>query len=166
MNSSLFYILLAIVVLAIVASFVANKKQTKPTTLAWLSYAFIFAGILFGAVQSVGYILMAVGGVLAIIDIFKNQPQKNWKKILLMAGVAFVLAVAIGWLVQYFYQNNLRNKNLQLNSVACTQEAKICPDGTAVGRSGPNCEFAACPTNAAEAPAGSPPATATTSLNF
>lgn len=27
----------------------------------------------------------------------------------------------------------------------CTMEAKICPDGTAVGRSGPNCEFAACP---------------------
>lgn len=24
-------------------------------------------------------------------------------------------------------------------------EAKICPDGTAVGRTGPNCEFAACP---------------------
>lgn len=28
---------------------------------------------------------------------------------------------------------------------ACTQEAKICPDGSAVGRTGPNCEFAACP---------------------
>ncbi len=29
--------------------------------------------------------------------------------------------------------------------VACTQEAKICPDGTTVGRSGPQCEFSACP---------------------
>ena len=29
---------------------------------------------------------------------------------------------------------------------ACTLEAKICPDGTAVGRVGPNCEFAPCPT--------------------
>jgi len=28
---------------------------------------------------------------------------------------------------------------------ACTMEAKICPDGTAVGRTGPNCEFAPCP---------------------
>ncbi len=28
---------------------------------------------------------------------------------------------------------------------ACTTEAKICPDGSAVGRTGPNCEFAACP---------------------
>ena len=29
---------------------------------------------------------------------------------------------------------------------ACTQEAKLCPDGTYVGRTGPNCEFAECPT--------------------
>ena len=28
---------------------------------------------------------------------------------------------------------------------ACTADAKICPDGSAVGRTGPNCEFAACP---------------------
>ena len=29
--------------------------------------------------------------------------------------------------------------------MACTQEAKQCPDGSYVGRTGPNCEFAACP---------------------
>jgi hypothetical protein len=30
--------------------------------------------------------------------------------------------------------------------VACTMEAKLCPDGiTSVGRVGPNCEFADCP---------------------
>jgi hypothetical protein len=29
--------------------------------------------------------------------------------------------------------------------VACTQEAKQCPDGSYVGRSGPSCQFAACP---------------------
>lgn len=28
---------------------------------------------------------------------------------------------------------------------ACTMDAKICPDGSSVGRTGPNCEFAACP---------------------
>jgi len=28
---------------------------------------------------------------------------------------------------------------------ACTMEAKLCPDGSAVGRTGPNCEFAECP---------------------
>jgi murein DD-endopeptidase MepM/ murein hydrolase activator NlpD len=28
---------------------------------------------------------------------------------------------------------------------ACTMEAKLCPNGTSVGRRGPNCEFAPCP---------------------
>jgi hypothetical protein len=27
----------------------------------------------------------------------------------------------------------------------CTMEAKLCPDGSSVGRSGPDCQFAACP---------------------
>ena len=31
--------------------------------------------------------------------------------------------------------------------VACTMEAKMCPDGSAVGRTGPNCEFEACPSS-------------------
>ncbi len=31
------------------------------------------------------------------------------------------------------------------DNVFCTMEAKLCSDGSAVGRSGPRCEFAACP---------------------
>ena len=30
---------------------------------------------------------------------------------------------------------------------ACTQDAKLCPDGSYVGRTGPNCEFTACPSS-------------------
>lgn len=29
--------------------------------------------------------------------------------------------------------------------VACTMEAKLCPDGSYVGRTGLNCEFTPCP---------------------
>ena len=29
--------------------------------------------------------------------------------------------------------------------VFCTADAKMCPDGSFVGRTGPNCEFAPCP---------------------
>lgn len=32
------------------------------------------------------------------------------------------------------------------NQVACTMEAKICPDGSYVSRTGPKCEFTPCPT--------------------
>ena len=37
---------------------------------------------------------------------------------------------------------------------ACTEEAKICPDGSAVGRVPPNCEFAPCPSESCKCPRG------------
>lgn len=54
-------------------------------------------------------------------------------------GVAAALAV-VGVLVI-----NTINRGSGPIVQACTMEAKICPDGSAVGRTGPNCEFAACP---------------------
>jgi len=43
---------------------------------------------------------------------------------------------------------------------ACTMEAKLCPDGSSVGRTGPRCEFAVCPetTNPAPLPKPAPAA--------
>ncbi len=38
-----------------------------------------------------------------------------------------------------------QNKNEAPTEIACTMDAMICPDGTAVGRTGPNCSFAPCP---------------------
>lgn len=38
-----------------------------------------------------------------------------------------------------------RESPLEIDSVYCTQEAMLCPDGSYVGRTGPNCEFAICP---------------------
>lgn len=37
--------------------------------------------------------------------------------------------------------------------VFCTQDAKICPDGSSVGRVAPDCEFSPCSTNASTMPA-------------
>lgn len=53
--------------------------------------------------------------------------------------IIFSIAVVITIGVSFF----LRNKAAR--PIACTMEAKLCPDGTAVGRIGPRCEFAACP---------------------
>jgi hypothetical protein len=45
-----------------------------------------------------------------------------------------------------------KNKNIvqaprpESDQVVCTMDAKICPDGSGVGRVGPKCEFAPCPT--------------------
>jgi hypothetical protein len=54
----------------------------------------------------------------------------------LILGVLLLLTVFIVWSAL---------KEESPNTVACTMEAMICPDGTAVGRTGPNCEFAPCP---------------------
>lgn len=37
----------------------------------------------------------------------------------------------------------------EAEEVSCTQEAMLCPDGSAVGRVGPSCDFAPCPTPSA-----------------
>ena len=38
----------------------------------------------------------------------------------------------------------------EIEPVACTMDAKLCPDGSYVGRVAPDCEFEACPTYADE----------------
>ena len=35
--------------------------------------------------------------------------------------------------------------NVKNKPIVCTQDAKLCPDGSSVGRIPPNCEFAECP---------------------
>lgn len=50
-----------------------------------------------------------------------------------------------------FYLGKTSNKqNPQVSpsppQSVCTQETKLCPDGSSVSRTAPNCEFAACPT--------------------
>lgn len=60
------------------------------------------------------------------------------KNYIIIGGVVVLAVVAALWAV------NVRTVNAP-SPVACTQEAKICPDGSSVGRIGPNCEFAQCP---------------------
>ncbi len=64
--------------------------------------------------------------------------QKAFLPIIIVLIVAGLLAVVVGGI--WYWQ-----KSKAPAQQACTQEAKICPDGTGVGRTGPNCEFAACP---------------------
>lgn len=62
----------------------------------------------------------------------------NYKAVLL------ILIILIGTAgVFYFY---LSKTTEPVSTVVCTQEVKICPDGSSVGRTGPTCEFTACPT--------------------
>jgi len=57
-------------------------------------------------------------------------------------AVAIVLLILIGGIVWFVWPKHPSGSD---NDVACTQEAKLCPDGSYVDRTGPDCEFAACP---------------------
>jgi hypothetical protein len=61
----------------------------------------------------------------------------------LIIGVVLIVLIGIG---AFVYRNAMESPVTQAppEGKACTLEAKVCPDGTSVGRTGPNCEFAAC----------------------
>jgi len=72
MNLSQAYIAIAIIILAII--FVKNKKSSQNLSpLAGLAFGFILAGIIFVDDRLVGYSLMGIGVIIAIIDIIKTK---------------------------------------------------------------------------------------------
>lgn len=80
-------------------------------------------------------------------------PQKN---ILVWLVVIFIVAVA-ALAAGYLFGSNRKLAEMPQRpptevippgnegAVACTMDAKLCPDGSSVGRVAPNCEFALCP---------------------
>jgi len=58
----------------------------------------------------------------------------------IVVGLALLALVWIGW-TQF---QSLRELPDEREAVFCTADAMQCPDGTWVGRTGPNCQFI-CP---------------------
>ena len=61
----------------------------------------------------------------------------------------FIVLILVLGICGFLYRNTLEapSRNTAATTTVgntCTLEAKICPDGTSVGRTGPNCSFAAC----------------------
>ena len=74
MNTSVAYIAVSIAALAIITILVffvsKGKRENRLTPLAGLAFGFVLAGIIFGDDRLIGYSLLGVGVVLAIVDIF------------------------------------------------------------------------------------------------
>ncbi len=68
-----------------------------------------------------------------------TKDKKKMHRLFLYVG-ALILFIILAVLI--FTQNK---KNQDTKIVACTQEAKLCPDGSSVYRFGPQCNFADCP---------------------
>lgn len=58
----------------------------------------------------------------------------------LFFGIVLILLIGFGG---FFYRNVAEHTGAPVSAV-CTEEAKICPDGSTVGRTGSSCDFAPC----------------------
>jgi uncharacterized repeat protein (TIGR01451 family) len=80
----------------------------------------------------------------------KNLPKGKVATIIIVLATIILAGVAIFTAIRLYQLRQTSISPAAPSSqpkaqVACTQEAKLCLDGTSVGRTGPNCEFAACP---------------------
>lgn len=71
-------------------------------------------------------------------------------------AVVAVLACMAMLVAAYIFLAGPENAQAPSGPVTCTLEARQCPDGTYVGRSGSRCEFAPCPRESAQVPAPRP----------
>lgn len=81
-----------------------------------------------------------------------NQPKPRNTKLIIIAFFIVLVLLVLGLAGAFALGKNSQTPTPTPTpeAVACTMEAKVCPDGvTSVGRSGPNCEFTACPTTTA-----------------
>lgn len=61
-----------------------------------------------------------------------------------------IIAIAIILVLGYMYYTKKQDSNPVIpgrdgETIVCSSDAKLCPDGSYVGRVGPRCEFAECP---------------------
>jgi hypothetical protein len=76
MNASQIYIVIAIVALGVIAGlvyFTGRRKEQRLTPLAGLAFAFVLAGIIFDQERWLGYGLMGIGVILAVVNKFRKR---------------------------------------------------------------------------------------------
>lgn len=76
--------------------------------------------------------------------------QKGFISLILIIIIAAAVLGTGGFFLVTQIQSNTAvnsdpNPSPDPSPIACTQEAKLCPNGSYVSRTGPNCEFAQCP---------------------
>jgi hypothetical protein len=76
-----------------------------------------------------------------------NQKQKGFTPIAIIGLIVLVLVIIGG---SSYYLTNKQSPKQD----TCSKEIKNCPDGSSVKRTGPNCEFAACPEEKIDATSG------------
>lgn len=133
-----------------VAVFLIWKKGIERTDVKVAIGIFIFQlvlntlwSIIFFGLHSPGgafiEILLLWLAILSTIIIFaKISRPAAWLLLPYIFWVSFA-----GYLNYSIWQLNKNSEDI--GQIFCTADAKLCPDGSYVGRTGPKCEFAVCP---------------------
>jgi len=66
----------------------------------------------------------------------KKSSLPTWVIVLIAVSGIIVISIVSYFIYQHYFVSE---------PVVCTEDAKVCPDGSFVGRIAPNCEFAKCP---------------------
>ncbi len=100
-------------------------------------WSIIFFGLHFPGGAFIEIIFLWLAILATIIAFAKISKPAMWLLLPYILWVSFA-----GYLNYSIWQ---LNQSVGSGQVACTQEAKLCPDGSSVARTGPKCEFAQCP---------------------
>ena len=92
-----------------------------------------------------------------------SQPSHNNFFLPFLLAAIGLMALTTGYTIGYYVGSEQRNDVLSKNpnsykdtptsapnlsgDIACTEDARVCPDGSTVVRTAPSCEFATCPQN-------------------
>jgi hypothetical protein len=74
------FIALSVVVLAAIVVLVflvgRGRRENRLTPLAGLAFGLVLAGIIFGDDRLIGYSLLGIGVILAVVDMFRRSRSK------------------------------------------------------------------------------------------
>jgi hypothetical protein len=90
------------------------------------------------AVSSMGWRSSQTDGLVCVRDVVNNDSEY------------ISYSISCGLLPALTIKTELPSEETPEQPIACTMDAKMCPDGSYVGRVGPRCEFASCPNEVAE----------------
>ncbi len=110
-------------------------------------WSFIFFGMQNPGLALIEIFILWVAILVNIIAFYKISKKASYLLIpyILWVSFAIYLNASIGYWIGPGGTVDKIPLNDNPNAIACTMEAKMCPDGTFVGRTGPKCEFSPCP---------------------
>lgn len=135
------FVALSLVIFLVLQTMIVNKTDIVPPQTVITDIKQNVENYLRENISKLSPVKTVLGGTWYVISITTDL-EKN-------SGTVTYEDGHIQEIKNFVYITNDKGEIVSLtivdSPIACTQEAKICPDGSTVGRTGPYCEFSLCP---------------------